>query len=479
MKQIVPIAVDTIFPHPDNPRKDLGDLTELADSIKTNGVLQNLTVIPGHTLSGLEATALMKMWVNGQIQLTDEEVAEVKLHKWSRDGYTVIIGHRRLAAAKLAEVTEVPCAVVELTQQEQIATMLAENVMRAELTAWEQAQGFQMMLDMGETVSTISKKTGFSQSTVRRRVKLLDLDPAKFKASEQRGAQLKDYAELDKIKDPELRNEVLGDMATANFQNSLKRAMETEKDREFVTDRVAEISQWAEELSADYDRKVWRYYASYYRHNWKKGDKMERPKDADSVKYAFVRYATNVTVLREKTEVKDVESPEDRAHREAEEAEERKGKELEAISERHRELREEFVRNFRVKDSHADLISQFACYAMTMTDGFAYGMDYRLAVALLGGGADADTPADELRETLNRTTEPPLYRLLVCAYAKIERKGNGYYKEAYDADAKMYHHEYKCCDNLDVLYSYLTELGYEMSDEEKAMQDASHEIFDR
>ena len=37
------IDVDRIFPHPDNPRRNLGDLTELADSIKTNGILQNLT----------------------------------------------------------------------------------------------------------------------------------------------------------------------------------------------------------------------------------------------------------------------------------------------------------------------------------------------------------------------------------------------------------------------------------------------------
>ena len=40
---LVYIPVDRINPHPDNPRKDLGDLTELADSIRQNGILQNLT----------------------------------------------------------------------------------------------------------------------------------------------------------------------------------------------------------------------------------------------------------------------------------------------------------------------------------------------------------------------------------------------------------------------------------------------------
>jgi ParB family chromosome partitioning protein len=39
------ISTDKISPHPDNPRKDLGDLKELKDSIKANGILQNLTDI--------------------------------------------------------------------------------------------------------------------------------------------------------------------------------------------------------------------------------------------------------------------------------------------------------------------------------------------------------------------------------------------------------------------------------------------------
>ena len=45
MPQIVNIAIDQLYPHPDNPRKDLGDLAELADSIKASGVLQNLSLI--------------------------------------------------------------------------------------------------------------------------------------------------------------------------------------------------------------------------------------------------------------------------------------------------------------------------------------------------------------------------------------------------------------------------------------------------
>jgi ParB family chromosome partitioning protein len=124
---IVMIAVEKLLPHKDNPRKDLGDLAELSASIKENGIFQNLTVVPAE--EGM---------------------------------YTVIIGHRRLAAAKKAGLTEVPCIIAEMDYKKQIGTMLLENMQRSDLTALEQAQGFQMMLDLGETQAAIAMQTGFS-----------------------------------------------------------------------------------------------------------------------------------------------------------------------------------------------------------------------------------------------------------------------------------------------------------------------------
>ena len=171
MASVTLIPANEIHPHPDNPRKDLGDLTELADSIKANGILQNLTVVP-RVVTG-----------------------EITGRTW-QDGYTVVIGHRRLAAAKLAGLKELPCIVSDMGLRDQVRTMLMENIQRADLTIYEQAQGFQMMMDMGDTVEEIARKSGFSQSTVRRRVKLLALDQEKLKASVERGANLVDYMEL-------------------------------------------------------------------------------------------------------------------------------------------------------------------------------------------------------------------------------------------------------------------------------------------
>lgn len=180
-KEIVNIGLEHIHPHPDNPRKDLGDLTELAESIKKNGILQNLTVIP-----------------------KEGEPGE----------YIAIIGHRRSAAAKLAGVTEAPCRIVEgMTHKEQVSTMLEENMQRGDLTIWEQAQGFQMMLDLGDTAEQIADKTGFSKTTIRHRLNIAKLDQKELKKkTDEHGAfqlSLKDLYELEKIEDIKIRDRVL------------------------------------------------------------------------------------------------------------------------------------------------------------------------------------------------------------------------------------------------------------------------------
>lgn len=72
---------------------------------------------------------------------------------WVGDDYTIIIGHRRAAAAQQAGLYELPCAIVEMDEREQMQTMMVENMQRSDLTVYEQAQGFQMMMDFGQTVS--------------------------------------------------------------------------------------------------------------------------------------------------------------------------------------------------------------------------------------------------------------------------------------------------------------------------------------
>lgn len=179
-KEIVVIGIEHIHPHPENPRKDLGDLTELSESIKKSGVMQNLTVIPMEGQPG---------------------------------EYVTIIGHRRCAASKLAGVKELPCRIVEgMSKKEQVSTMLEENMQRNDLTIYEQAQGFQMMLDLGDTEDQIVEKTGFSKTTVRHRLNIAKLNQKELKkkeADDNFQLSLKSLYELEKIKDVRKRNKIL------------------------------------------------------------------------------------------------------------------------------------------------------------------------------------------------------------------------------------------------------------------------------
>jgi len=177
MEKIQELYINSLHPHPDNPRKKIGDISELTESIRKNGILQNLTVVP------------------------------------DKDGeYTVIIGHRRLAAAQAAGLTMLPCAIVELDDREQVLTMLEENMHREDLTPIEEAFGFQMMFDFGMSADDIAERTGFHRATVYHRLNLAKLDRDLLeKCMEDEGFQLniRDLINLEKIENVEERNKVL------------------------------------------------------------------------------------------------------------------------------------------------------------------------------------------------------------------------------------------------------------------------------
>jgi ParB family chromosome partitioning protein len=446
MNDIIMLPTAKLFPHPDNPRKDVGDVTELAESIKANGIMQNLTVVP---------------------RLNDDT-------SWDGESYTVIIGHRRLAAAKEAGLGELPCTVREMTDVEQIKTMLTENMQRSDLTVYEQAQGFQMMLDMGETVESIAKESGFSKATVRRRVKLLDLDADKFKKSEARGATLQDYMELDKIEDPELKNRVLDAIGTTNFRDELRKAIDEEKGKQFIADRVADVSKWATEISeAPWDK--YEYVRHYSKYGWTKDSAVERPDDADTVSYYYKLGRQDVTVYKDKVEHQ--ETDEDRQRKARAAAAEQRNAELREISERHFMLRQEFISEFGSAKKFAAEIMEYAAKTMIeLSEAYGDDIDYERLGELLD--FDVDENMDEgivkalYTEAFNRCPE---YGLLVTAYVATDNDDEKYWDTRWDKGA--YIARYEANDNLDAVYNFLVSLGYEMSDEEKAMQNGTHPLL--
>ncbi len=126
------IPVASIFPNPEQPRTEFGDLTELTESIKEKGVLEPLLVKP-----------------------TD-------------DGkFMIIAGERRWRASQLAGLTEVPCIEMRVDEKGIAEIALIENLQRKDLTVWEEADGLAALKEkFGYTQDEIAQKISKGRTTV-------------------------------------------------------------------------------------------------------------------------------------------------------------------------------------------------------------------------------------------------------------------------------------------------------------------------
>lgn len=291
-KIAVNLSTSILHPHPKNPRKNLGDLTELTESIKKNGIMQNLTVIPGFYKKDGK-------WFN-----TDAE-------------YTVIIGHRRLEAAKAAGLTEVPCRIYEnLPENDQIATMLEENMQRNDLTVYEQAQSFQLMLDLGETVETLSEKTGFKKTTIYHRLNIAKLDQEYLKELEEDDSfqlTLNDLIELEKIEDIKKRDKILKEARSSNdlrfkAQQAAKEEKLNKKEkqwREYLEGSLADEGEQSMKWSGRYEK--------IYEQDLREDKEFDPEKEVGDLITDDTYYVINygyVTLLEEKTDEKEEDDDE-------------------------------------------------------------------------------------------------------------------------------------------------------------------------
>ena len=201
------IPIENVLENPKNVRKDLGDLDELVNSIKRNGIRQNLIVTP----------------------VLDDDGEET-------DDYRLIAGHRRLAAAKKAHLLSVPCRIErDLDESDEVMAMLEENMQRRNLSPMEEGQGVQMCLDLGISIERLEQRTGLSEQTLKHRVEIAKLDPEVY-AEKDASFQLSIHAmyALEKIKDINKRNEVLkGATDNQNLIWRANNAAEQEKKDEY------------------------------------------------------------------------------------------------------------------------------------------------------------------------------------------------------------------------------------------------------
>lgn len=451
MNELEMIKIGQLNHHPDNPRKDLGDLSELADSIRTNGIMQNLTVVE----------------------------ADV--------GYNVIIGNRRLEAAKIAGLKELPCAIVELTPQEQMATMLAENMQRADLTILEQARGFQYMLDLGETPQSIADRTGFSKSTIRRRVKLLELDAEKLeKAFEDHQISMDDIDKINSIDDLKERNKLLSSVGTGNFNWAYKSA-KSAQESEALHAKVREMMINTALKEVDYNAA------------WRDATKMqvghlniEQPKKDEDLRQAVDEavkkfdkadsFAFSYGSLYFYAERKDEEqAKQTKAEKEKEkkiELHKKVAAELAAASKKAYELRYEFVKGYpktQAKKHYKDILAVLVKSCVRPDDDdyclFCEGLDDTTFKEMSG---ILSTTRDDIDASASKIiADAPEKMLLNYVYAIFSDNHNNNYiswgKDACNGFGEN--------DELDILYAFLEKLGYVISDEEKQLQNGTHPLF--
>lgn len=465
------ILIAQLHPHPDNPRKDVGDISELTASIKANGVLQNLTVVP-RANPDVNYEELCR-----QYYADPTEENRTKLNQFrNTDGYTVIIGHRRLAAAKAAGLAELPCIVVEdMTPEEQISTMMTENMQRSDLTVYEEAEGFQMMMDFGNSVEQVADKAGFSESTIRRRVKLLSLDREEFKKSVKRGATLADFALLDKLNTEEAKNEVLKSVGTNNFRACLDRALREQKDRETMNAIREVVASYATKVDSKADMPGnCLFHASYG--SW--SSIAEAPADVGKRAYWYTESDYSITVYRERTEDdKPAEKSPEQLAREAKIEEYReKCRAIEEDEESAYRLRVDFLKDYGFSKKAAEAVIFSACRMMILNPDALCDMDEDTIEAVYGEVIYNAEHELDTAELLEKAQENPMRTLMVLLFALTEPTNhwihdtdwiNGYYKCIKD-DKSVYRG----------IYSALDYLGYETSDMEKSLLDGTHPSYE-
>jgi len=135
-----------------NPRRTFEPrkLVELAERLRTHGLIQPITVRPNN------------------------------------EGFEIVAGARRFRAAQIAELAELPVCILDLTDEQTLEIQIIENTQRQDVHPYEEAAGYQRLLDLpGYDVAALAGKCGKSQSHIYARLALLQLVPEVAEAFQQ------------------------------------------------------------------------------------------------------------------------------------------------------------------------------------------------------------------------------------------------------------------------------------------------------
>lgn len=178
------LPIDAISPNPDQPRQIFqeGDLESLADSIRSLGLLQPLTV------------------------------------RRSPNGWELVAGERRLRAARLAGLQEVPCISLQIDSQHASLLALVENLQRKDLDFWEEALALDKLIATYHlSQEEAARRIGKSQSAVANKLRLLRLPPDVLQLLRDGGATERHARALLSLDTPEQQRQAAQELLSSHL----------------------------------------------------------------------------------------------------------------------------------------------------------------------------------------------------------------------------------------------------------------------
>lgn len=208
------VEPELIVPNLYQPRKYFDDeaIVELAQSIKTYGIIQPLSV-----------------------------------RKMGEKGYELVAGERRLRAAKFLGLKEVPVIIVDITERDSAAIALLENIQREDLNFLEEAEAYYNLIkEHSYTQEKLAEIIGKKQSTIANKLRILKLPENIRKSLIDNKLTERHGRALLKLPDEELQNKVLDIV--------IKRELNVKKTEEVVEKELLKLV--SSEVAADGKKRI-------------------------------------------------------------------------------------------------------------------------------------------------------------------------------------------------------------------------------
>jgi len=225
-ENIISISIENIIPNRFQPRKnfDKNEIEKLARSIKENGIIQPIVV--------------------------------------RREGkqYELIVGERRLRAAKVAGISEIPAVIKDFSENRILELALIENIQRKDLNPIEEATAYKMVIEKNMiTQEMLSERIGKSRSYIANMIRLLEL-PADIQDHVSRGTisvgQAKGILSLKKEEErKKLAEKIINEKLTVRDVESIAREKIVPRGTK-VTSKDPFIEEFEEKLRVILGTKV-------------------------------------------------------------------------------------------------------------------------------------------------------------------------------------------------------------------------------